>query len=784
MTRAVSQGTDKYIDYDLFLAENFKPESYVDTVVQTAEHEKDEEEISTAFSKLTFGIDMLNKQIQEQVNTNYETLLKQSTGMKDMEKVVDAIEFDVDQLHDSLQSIAIKIVDPYQNLSQYARQFENLQATCDLLRKLHRFIVLKHRLETQLLSTSSADHISTAALILYELETVIKECDFDGIDIVALALPEIGESRDRIEQEANNLLREGIESQNQSKMAAGLQVFYNIKEMGQKLQQIVEEMLDNLIQEIRQVVNVQSLQKAIGGNASKNTSQWTTLLWERMGALMKSMGDYCIKIYSLEKVLEIKKDPLTQVSFLEEVAKVLDASSLISHFWQVLSANFEKELKQAVRASTFVHTIFVGDYPKLLKFLHEFFSRLALSNGTPLSDYLQTPEYVIMLRSFHAFQTGFVTKSRQKMFDAVNTAFPAYGALTRSPPTRSNSINVVRVIGHELEIASIEPQLAQEVAKNATKALSSFCGKCENLLPSNEQPIYSNGANSVVTNYLNINIETADVLYYIHQSMWKVLEEYSEKITDIVIGEVQNCHTLMQKIGTNLVNLIKKDSEQVLLKMHQESFSGQLRRSFEPNDEKSNYMKELANRVRYYHTQILQHFSCGEEPKIWVKAIGQHILQVFVFQASLIRPLSEAGKLKLAGDMAELEFTISQFVSEYSVKMEQLGAAYKALRTFRPLLFLDSAQLTAAHHTADLSKLVLIHHLIVRSHSGNKGLPLPNTVYDLSRHDYMKWMDSQTEKEAVQLALDAITKGNRSALNDLQDIPEFKLIIELASEEQ
>lgn len=112
-----------------------------------------------------------------------------------------------------------------------------------------------------------------------------------------------------------------------------------------------------------------------------------------------------------------------------------------------MSANFEKELKHAVRASTFIHTIFVGDYPKLLKLLHDFFSRLALNNGTPLSDYSQTPEYVIMLRSFHAFQTGFITKSRQKMFDAVNTAFPAYGALTRSPPTRSNAINMARVIG-------------------------------------------------------------------------------------------------------------------------------------------------------------------------------------------------------------------------------------------------------------------------------------------------------------------------------------------------
>jgi len=66
---------------------------------------------------------------------------------------------------------------------------------------------------------------------------------------------------------------------------------------------------------------------------------------------------------------------------------------------------------------------------------------------------------------------------------------------------------------------------------------------------------------------------------------------------------------------------------------------------------------------------------------------------VFIFQASIVRPLSEAGKLKLAGDMAELEFTISQFMSEYGARTEEVGDEYKALRAFRPLLFLDSAHI-------------------------------------------------------------------------------------------
>lgn len=100
------------------------------------------------------------------------------------------------------------------------------------------------------------------------------------------------------------------------------------------------------------------------------------------------------------------------------------------------------------------------------------------------------------------------------------------------------------------------------------------------------------------------------------------------------------------------------------------------------------------------------------------------------------------------------------------------------------MLFLDSAQLTAGHHTAGISKLVLIHCLIVRSQQQQKALQLPNTLYDLSREEYMKWMDSiDNEKEVVQLALDSITKGSKLTESQLEEIVEYKLILAIASDE-
>ncbi|RCH84577.1 hypothetical protein CU098_001481, partial [Rhizopus stolonifer] len=456
--------TDKYIDYDTFLSKDFDANTYATSIVKKSELSSDAIDVGTELSKIAFSIDIVNKQIQEQVVSNYEKLLSQVVGIKDLETILNTIELNINGLNTSLQSLSHKIRDPYKQLSAYATQLENMQITCELLRKIHRFTLLKRRLELQL-STNEQD-ISTAALTVYELETIMATHELDGIDIVSCELSFVKVSHQHIEQEANTLLKEGIETQNQTKMATGLQVFYNMKKMCERVQDMTEAMLNDLTKEMKQVVDIQSLQKETGATRpSMNPKQLATSLWQRMESLMKSMSDQCIKVYRLEKVLEIKKDTLTHMSFLEEVSKA--SFDLVSYFWRALSANFEKELKEASKASTFLQNTFVSDYPKLLKLLNDFFARVAMHNGTGLTDYSQTPEYVIMLRSFGTFQSSFLAKSLQRMNDAVNSTFPTYGGLARTPPGRNNVINITRIMGHELETVAFEPQLAQLLAKNA-----------------------------------------------------------------------------------------------------------------------------------------------------------------------------------------------------------------------------------------------------------------------------------------------------------------------------
>jgi hypothetical protein len=73
-----------------------------------------------------------------------------------------------------------------------------------------------------------------------------------------------------------------------------------------------------------------------------------------------------------------------------------------------------------------------------------------------------------------------------------------------------------------------------------------------------------------------------------------------------------------------------------------------------------------------------------------VLSIVSFVINTFLLHASITRPLGESGKLKLTGDMTELEFALGIFLTTGTVqgqrntmRLEMAGDAYKALRAFR-----------------------------------------------------------------------------------------------------
>lgn len=123
--------------------------------------------------------------------------------------------------------------------------------------------------------------------------------------------------------------------------------------------------------------------------------------------------------------------------------------------------------------------------------------------------------------------------------------------------------------------------------------------------------------------------------------------------------------------------------------------------------------------------------------------------------------------------MTELEFAVSQLLGSAPAPPPTLtdcGADFKALRSFRSLLFKDNLQLALPDLLplqSGLASEVVAHHIIVRSNS----ILLPHELHKWSRIEYLKWLESHSQSmDAMQLVkgcLDA-SKAEESKVADDQ----------------
>lgn len=126
--------------------------------------------------------------------------------------------------------------------------------------------------------------------------------------------------------------------------------------------------------------------------------------------------------------------------------------------------------------------------------------------------------------------------------------------------------------------------------------------------------------------------------------------------------------------------------------------------------------------------------------------ISRFTLQTFLLHASIVQPLSEAGKLKLTSDTTSLEFAVSQYLSSHSLSLTSIGDQHKALRAFRPLLFLDNVELSHSKKTVDVPMLILLHHVLSRS-----SLRLPHQVHGWTEGEYVRWLNEHAEEERIKM---------------------------------
>jgi len=202
---------DSYIDYKTFLSNNFDPREYANSTINNSSTNGDGDgDIPIALSKLSFSIESLNKQIHDQVVANYEDLISLAFGIKDLENILGTLKNGIQSLNTSLDSLKTRVFTPYSQMKNFIIQLERLQAASDLLRQVVKFLSLVKCIENQLYELDKDEDDKKDKTIQYlelatnlsELETLLQEVNFDGIDCVQTNLYIIQKARFKIKHGA------------------------------------------------------------------------------------------------------------------------------------------------------------------------------------------------------------------------------------------------------------------------------------------------------------------------------------------------------------------------------------------------------------------------------------------------------------------------------------------------------------------------------------------------------------------------------------------------------
>ncbi|KAF8348129.1 Golgi transport complex subunit 5-domain-containing protein [Amanita rubescens] len=559
-----------------------------------------------------------------------------------------------------------------------------------------------------------------------------------AVNLVGHYMPLVEASQTRITQIMELMLYTGLASRDSAMLASSLQIAYNLKSLPELMHNLISDLIQRMEDHVRTAFDMSKLSKDALAKEAASTSQpssayksrtrteptnitapqWTTMLWDRLETLLDELTDCCIKVYTLEKVLTLKRDVITQALFLDEAMKSLE-NKPSSMFWSALARSLEKNIRDSIKGSTFMQQTLSTSYPKLLRLFHAFFAQIAPHTDTTYTQSHQSPETVLILNALSTLETHYITKSTMKMNEVVSQAF-AGGA--RAPPSAPEGLNIARAIANELDAGKFDPLLVRSLSKNVL-VVKSIISRAETLITRDRSAFSLIGPTATPQQVVNAQITTC-----IYQC-WSRLEQLKEEHSDVVFAMLRPGIQGLRKTYESLVEpmntSIRREISAIISKIHRVDLG-------KPNSEiggPSYYIRDLTEKLSFIRTEILNRYGLGEAGREWAVSIVKFAVKTFLLHASIAKPLSESGKLQLTNDMTELEFVLSAFLVEGSqVRRNEglglIGDDYLALRAMRPLLFLNNEQLTSTVFTNGLRPLLVLHHILVRS-----PMPLPHALH-------------------------------------------------------
>ncbi|PRP84475.1 hypothetical protein PROFUN_08060 [Planoprotostelium fungivorum] len=709
-----------------FADRDFNSSSYTSNAIKSGS-------VKETLQTLSSSLGALDKELSSQVSLHHEELLHQVSNVRELEDMLQVIQIGIDSLQQSIARIAKEVKEPTQLIAAKTRQLIRMQRTCELLRKINRFSSLLRKLKGHMQAGNR--ELSKAAQCLYELEFLRRESTLplQGIDAVDSEVRWIMKANEDVSNNASRMLMQGMETQNQMEVTLAVQVFFNLGQLKPRVEGSLEMLLDRI-------------QKSLQGIAASNEDR--SNLWMRVERLTETLHTSCVQVWHLQRVLIKTKNPLNHNSLMDELS--LEKEGGISQvFWRDVCSRFASKFQPNSMPQN-VESTFINEFPKLNRMVQEFFKRL--QNHHELKQMksrgLGSEEQTLLKNGLRGYKNVYLRRYGTKLGELL-------GRSLAGKEIPEDLQNVTSFIIDHVEVAQASTEdLAESVAKLTSESISQLAAKCASLIT----PDPPNISLDNVSPALLRNIRIYNLLWNFY---WTINTAFSSPSTTQIRQTMSHSMSEVEKAANLIVGPLfgkfTRQLEQTLISMHREDFSGD---KLTTQVDTSAYLKTLQGQVYSFYSNIIPKFLNGQWLQNQTHSLTSRLLRFFVRHATLIRPLGEAGKLKLAADMAQLELSVAMLQP-----INTLGQQYRSLRALRPFLFRELSSI-AENPEKELPPSAVFHHLLSRA---PVDLVSPHTFHKMNVLQYSDWMDHHTEQQiwekvrdcAVHYAGQVNAKGQR-----------------------
>lgn len=735
---------------DPFSKEGFDADAYVSQILRQcgAEGMGAEKERLAQVSKRA------EEEVERIVTKHRDALLDRVRSVEVAEREAQELRRDVMSLQRSAQRARAELRAPYEAVQTHTAQVKHIGESLEILRWVLKRKKINERLRSQLKSTTKKEgeeetvvDLPKAARLYRELQQAAEEYDLSGIRVVEEDESWLKEAGSIIKARADALLQQGMEGLSLTDVGTALLVYSNLGE----LQEAIEAQMSRYNRKVSQAagswleptVNISKGVgpggvKRVGGPTPGGTQEWQETFWNQMQEFANTVQECIHAVWFLYMVMCRRRDPVTRSLLIEYIpGSNVSECVLCQMLIEKMCASVNGRIEKGMRSSN-IRDILLANYPKELQILRSSLDKLQKSTRNKgVATALQARRIdQILLDMTKTIQTAYITRVLGRLNEAVRAQFPPN--LRAGQPIGSPDQFVGRII-HEVQVASTNTVLLDMVCSAAAKTLHLLLERAEMSIDTSDELVLIEDAPNHAQER---NIDICNFLQGVEVEVGRFVEALPVGPADRLQSPLRGIKGIAENSVARMFDAVLQALERCVPKMHAEFSS-----TTSAEDGRSRYMEELLLLLQKVQQTLLFRFvpqpSPGKETvaSAHTARIADRVIMLFVRHATLVRPLSEASKLTLAQDVAELELGVGSQLWP----VEELST-YPALRALKPLLFTDTAELGNSNVLNDMPRIHLLHHLFSRAPAE---LQSPYARIGVPASHYSTWLDEHTDEEAI-----------------------------------